>query len=264
MVATASRPWRYAVVLAAVGQLVSPTLVFGLGSGAVTSSSTDTPITPPGWTFVVWGVICLLSLAYAVYQRPGGATGLDPVLERLARPLAFVFVLFSLWLAVAELDVVWLTVVVFTGMLVGLLRAGRIALGSAELARTRGPRLLVCWLLGTYTGWTSVAVFVNLSAAVRQQGAPVSSTVGLAWQAVLLLAAVLLSVAVTFRWRAPWPYVLTVVWALLGAATATYQHEARPLTVVCALGVVAVLAVAVLIRSGHRPGAPRSARVVAA
>ena len=245
------------MVVSAVGQLVSPVLVFGLGDGALTSTSTETAITPPGWTFVVWGLICLLSLAYALDQRPGRHPALSPVLDRLARPLTWVFVLYSVWLAVAELDVVWLTVVLFATMLVGLLRAARIAMTSRPLARSRGTRVLLAWLLGTYTGWTSVAVFVNLSAAIRQQGAPVDSLAGLSWQALLLVAAVALASLVTYRWHASWPYVLTVLWALAGAATATYQRDARPLSLLCAAGIVAVLVVAWLTRSGRLAGSER-------
>lgn len=52
--ATGSSPWRYALSFFAVGQLVSPSLVFLVGGDALTSNSTETPITPPGWTFLIW------------------------------------------------------------------------------------------------------------------------------------------------------------------------------------------------------------------
>lgn len=200
---TFSSPWRYALIIFAVGQLVSPSLIFLLGSDALTSSSTETLITPPGWTFLMWGLICLLSLGYAVYQRPRSTRSVDGDLDRLARPLTVVFALYSLWLAVAELNAVWVTVIIFAAMLVVLLRAGRIAARSHPLVQTRGPRILVSWLLGTYTGWASIAVFINLSAAIRQSGAPVTSEAGLVWQGLLLLAAVAVAAVITYRSHAP-------------------------------------------------------------
>ncbi len=86
-----------------------------------------------------------------------------------------------------------------------------------------------------------MAVFINLSAAIRQGGAPVTSGAGLSWQALLLLAAVTVAAVITYRWRAPWPYVLTVIWALIGAAASTYQREALLLSIECELGIAAIL-----------------------
>ena len=249
-------PWRYALVVFAIGQLVSPTLLFLTQNDALTADATDTPITPPGWTFLIWGVVCLLGLAYALYQRPGRGGPLSGELDRIAEALTPVFVLYSLWLAVAALDVVAVTVVIFAAMLVGLLRTARVVRSSRQLAQTRGPRLLVGWLLGTYTGWTAVAVFVNLSAAVRQAGAPVSTAVGLAWQAVLLAAAVVVAVAIARRWRAPWPYVLTVLWALTGAAESTYRSGAVALSVEAAAGIAVIAVTTYFVRRDHRRDAP--------
>jgi hypothetical protein len=162
-----------------------------------------------------------------------------------------VFALYSLWLALAELEWVWVTVLVFSAMLLGLLRAGQAAAVSPELAgASTGPRLLVSVLLGTYAGWNSIALFVNLSAAIRQSGAPTETATGLVWQALLLAGAVVLGAAVTVRWGASIPYVLTALWALAGAATSTYQQQARSLTAICGLGVATILLVSALTRRG--------------
>lgn len=145
-------------------------------------------------------------------------------------------------------DVVAVTVVIFTAMLVVLLRTARVVAGSRQLVSTRAGRRLVGWLLGTYTGWTSIAVFINLSAAVRQAGAPVGLTGGLIWQGLLLAAAVVVAAVIAYRWRVPWPFVLTVLWALAGAATSTYASGALPLSIECAAGIAAILATTFLVR----------------
>jgi hypothetical protein len=258
MVSPASAFWRRLLIVAAVGQLVSPTLIFLSSNDALTSEATATAITPPGWAFAMWGVICTASLVYAIYQRPTGRpNSLEALFDRLAPPLSVVFTLYTLWLVLAELEWVWGTVLVFTAMLVGLLRAGQVAAGDPQLARvSTGPRLLVSVLLGTYAGWNSIALFVNLSAAIRQSGAPIDTPTGLIWQALLLTGAVGVGAVVTIRWGASIPYVLTVLWALAGAATSTYQQQALSLTAICGVGIATILLVSALSwrgTLGHRP-----------
>ena len=234
LTAMVSAIWRNAVVVVAVGQLVSPILVFRSSADALTSESSATTITPPGWAFAMWGVICAACFVYAIYQRPTRQSHpLSALVDRLAPPLTVVFSLFSVWLALARVEWVWGTVPVFAAMLVGLLRAGQIAAVSPALARVgTGPRLLISVLLGTYAGWTPIALFVNVSAAVRQSGAPIDSVIGVTWQAVLLVCAVAVAATVTVKWGASLPYVLTVVWALVGAAASSYLNQSPTLTAV--------------------------------
>lgn len=233
-------PWRHLVVVGAVGQLVSAELLTAFGSFQ-SERSTATTITPPGYAFAIWGLICLLCLVFAFLQsRPRPPD--EATLDGLAPPLVAVFALFSLWLALAELQLLWLTVAAFAGMGVGLLRAAAVA--QARPLRTRILRRVFAGLLGSYAGWTTVAVFVNASAAIRATGAPLTSPVGQLWQALLLAGAVALAALLTWRWLGPLPYVLAVLWGLVGAGVATVRAGTPALTLVCGAGVVVVLAVA--------------------
>ena len=86
MVSHSSLFWRRLLIVAAVGQLVSPTLIFLSSSDALTSDATATPITPPGWAFAMWGVICTASIVYAIYRRPTRTrNSLEALFDRLAR-----------------------------------------------------------------------------------------------------------------------------------------------------------------------------------
>ncbi|ANZ39664.1 hypothetical protein BBK82_30095 [Lentzea guizhouensis] len=83
----------------------------------------------------------------------------------------------------------------------------RIALAHrAEIAGwSQGPQVLLWAVLGTYTGWSSVAVWVNLTTALTGSGAPIDGPAGVAGQAAVFagataIAVVLVSVAVATAW----------------------------------------------------------------
>ena len=93
--------------------------------------ASEPPIVPPGWAFSIWGLVEVLSLAYAIWALPAHRP--DPELRnRLARPLVAVFAGFSLWLAAAEIEPRWSTLAVFLVMLGGL------SIRAAD--RSRRPR----------------------------------------------------------------------------------------------------------------------------
>jgi hypothetical protein len=77
---------------------------------------------PPGWTFTIWSVIIALTIGYAIWadsdRRPDAE-----LRARLTVPLLVTWVGFSVWLAAAELEPNWTTLVIFMIMLAALLRA---------------------------------------------------------------------------------------------------------------------------------------------
>ncbi|WP_329792846.1 hypothetical protein V1227_13350 [Lentzea sp. DG1S-22] len=212
--------WRVVLVVLAVGQVVSPVLVTALGGGEFTTSDRagEPAIVPAGYAFSIWGLVEALCLAYAVWALVTRTPG-QQVRDRLARPLSVVFAGFTLWLVAAEVEPVWSTVAVFVVMVTALLKALSTALRhAADIARWhRAPRVLLWSMLGVYTGWSSVAIWVNLTTALAESGAPVDGPVGVAWA----LVAVVVAAAQAGQ---PVPAVIAAVASVcVGAATALFR-----------------------------------------
>lgn len=260
-----SAPRLLAVVLA-VGQLVSPMLFFLGDALRQTEAAGEPPIVPAGYTFAIWAVICLLSLAYAVWALPArDAGGADLRLrDALAWPLAGVFAAYSLWLVVASTDATtWATVPIFATMLALLLWALRVArAGRVHVATwSRLGRGLLWGTLGVYTGWTAVAVWVNLTTVLADLGAPVTGTVGTLGQLAVLAAATATACAIAARTGGLLPFSAAAGWALLGAAIGAGAAGAPLLAATAAAGLTTLIAVTVAARrraTGHLP--PRATR----
>jgi hypothetical protein len=151
---------RRLLVVAAVGQAVSSALVSVFGGTFTTADRAGEPqIVPPGGTFIIWNVIIALSIGYAIWAEPDQRPNLA-LRNRLTRPLLVACIGFSVWLAAAELEPIWSTLVVFLIMLAGLLRALTYAQEERAAIRAWSPlsQILLWGTLGLYTGWSSVAV----------------------------------------------------------------------------------------------------------
>jgi hypothetical protein len=250
---TSSGVVAYAMLFFAVGQLISPIFNAVLG-GSFTSANRagEPPLTPAGYTFSIWFVIELLSIGLAVYlvRRRGQAD--TALIDRLARPLLAVFVGFSVWLLAAELEPTWTTLAVIVAMFVALVWAMRTALAdqSTIAGWSRLGRALLWWTLGMYTGWISVAMWLNLTTAFAGAGAPITGAVGIAAQ-VAALAGALGTAVFVLRWTGGLlPYAITVCWGLIGAMFGTLDAGQPVLTIAAAAGlVIVVVATAVFRRS---------------
>lgn len=251
--------WRVVLVVLAVGQIVSPLVVSAVGGGEFTTADRagEPPIVPAGYAFSIWGLVEALCLAYAVWALVTRTSGHE-VRDRLARPLAVVFTGFTAWLVAAEVEPVWSTVAVFVVMVIALLKALQIALGHrAEIARwQRAPRVLLWSTLGVYTGWSSVAIWVNLTTALTESGAPIDGTAGLAGQIAILAGATATAVALLWRTSGLLSYGFAVAWALVAVVIATADARQLLLTTIAAVALVLVVAATAWFRL-RRPATAR-------
>lgn len=232
------------LVVLAVGQLVGPAFVAAYGGAFTTADRAgEPPIVPAGYAFSLWSVITALSLGYAVWSQWSRRT--EPALvDRLATPLLVVFAGFSLWLAAAEIEPTWSTVVVFAIMLGGLLVAVRRA-RQDRAAIAAWPvlgRVLLWTMLGLYTGWSSAAIWVNLTTALAGSGAPITGSAAVAGQLAILAGATATAVLI-LRWTGGLlPYALAVVWALLAVIVGAWAAGEPTLAIAAALGTLVVAA----------------------
>lgn len=244
----------YAMLFFAVGQLISPVFnaVFG-GSFTTADRTGEPPLTPAGYTFSIWFVIEVVSVAYAVFAVRRRTQADADLIDRLALPLLVVFAGFSVWLVAAELEPVWSTLMVIVIMFGALLQALRIAM--VERARIGGwprvGRLLLGWTLGLYAGWISVAMWLNLTTAVAGSGAPIAGPAGIAGQ-LAALAGALGTAVILLRWTSGLlPYGLAVCWGLIGAIVGTAAAGQPVLTAAAAIGLVIVAAATAVFRRGQ-------------
>ncbi|MFF3637464.1 hypothetical protein [Streptomyces sp. NPDC002250] len=245
-----ARAWRRALVVLAVGQVISS--IFSQASGTQLTTpdrSGEPPIVPVGWAFSIWGLIELLSLAYAVWALPDSRPD-NRLRDELAVPLTIVYAGFSCWLVAAEIEPVWTTVVVFAIMIAGLLKALQIALHNRDAIGewSRPAQWLIWWTIGIYSGWSTMAIWINLTTAMAGSGAPISGTWGISAQLVVLAGATATAVLIT-RWTdALLPYTLAACWALATAGLGAAGAGETLLAAAAAAGLVITAAVAVRTR----------------
>lgn len=245
--------FRSLLVILAIGQPVSSLVFDWLSPTTLQSGAEFSPLVPPGAWFAIWGLITIASIAYALAQaRPSTLTPLPSIRDRLVGPLGVVFACFGLWLATAALGqdnplglVVF--VVIISAHVVAWTRVVR---ARDELA-TWNPveRGLLYLMLGTYSGWTSMAFFVQIGTVMQGAGAPVDTAWGQTWQLFVLLAASGLAVAFVLGSRGSIVYAATVTYALVGVGISTGAAGLTLLVVACVVGVTLVWASVIVIRA---------------
>jgi hypothetical protein len=152
---------------------------------------------------------------------------------------------FTAWLVVAATAPAWAAFAVFAVMLALLVVAYSSALRHRRLMGLP-TRLLLIGTLGVYTGWSAVAVPVDLASALAELGLPTVGAGAAAWQAGALLLALGAGAAVVSRWRARAASTLAAVGGLLAVAFGAGAREGGGvLAAVAAVGAVVLLGWAV-------------------
>lgn len=243
------RTWRWVAAALAVSQLVAPAVVNALAGNFLQSGATNEAlITPAGYAFGLWGVITVLCAvtAGAVVRYGLGAWWETSLLI----DASVVFVGFSMWLLVAAQDWLWVSVVVFMVMVSSLVHIVRLlVLRRHDLTCPSWLAVLATVTFGLYLGWSSVAVFANVAAALISSGVS-ASTVW--WQFVVLVAAAIFVVGLTRLFRATPGYVAGSLWALVAIAIGAAQRNSTVLSATAAVAAVLVAAVAASVFLGRR------------
>jgi hypothetical protein len=111
-------------------------------------------------------------------------------------------------------------------------------------------------LVGLYLGWTSIAVWLNLTTALAASGAPLDGPVGVGGQLAILVGATATAVTLVGWTRAQPAYVAAVLWAFVGAVVGAAGAGQPLLAAAAAAGGVAVaLGTAVTVRRTRAPHA---------
>ncbi len=241
--APSTRPWRWIAMVLALTQLAAPLAANALAGDFLREGATNEAlITPAGYAFSLWGLITVLC---AVTMVAVVRFGLGSWWETAALvDASVVFVGFSVWLLVAAQDWLWASVVVFAVMAAALIHIMRLLVRRRhDLDCPSWLAALATWTFGLYLGWSSIAVFANVAAALIAGG--VSPTT-VWWQLVVLIAAAVSAIALTNMLNGTPGYVAGVLWALVAIAIGASERGSAALSATAIAAAVAVLGAAAL------------------
>jgi hypothetical protein len=234
-----------AVAVTAVTQVISApvtTAVLGpsANNGAI-SDANQSPVTPAGYAFAIWGLIYAACLALAVYQLLPGQRS-RTVHRRTGWWLVAAFTASTIWLPIFGSRRLWLAEVVILALVAALAMA-TIQLTRSGPAETTAERLLLRLPTTIYLGWATLASVAGLGATLRSLGMPEQA----GWVSVLslvLLAGVgVVAVLVVIRETAVAGFAFTACWALIAVGVATEVLAVRVVSLVVALAILVALAV---------------------
>lgn len=230
--------WRWIAAALALTQLAAPFVVTAVAGDFLESGATNQAlITPAGYAFSLWGLITLLCAitALAVLRYGLGSWWETSVLV----DASVVFVGFSVWLLVAAQDWLWVSVVVFAVMVSALVHIMRLMVRrSHDLTCPSWLTVLATATFGLYLGWSSVAVFANVAAALINSG--VSASV-VWWQLLVLVAAAAFVVGLATMLRGSLSYVAGGLWALVAIAIGASRGDSGALSITAVVASALVL-----------------------
>lgn len=206
--------------------------------------STEPLLAAAGWTFMVWNVIFLGLLAYAVFQALPSQRS-NPALRRVGPFTAIAAATTGAWVLFftnRHFTAAWVTLLACLGALIAV----EVLLRDA--ARSGRALWLVRVPFGVMLGWVSAATILNttqwLDTVARWNGAPLTP---LSWSLLLVAAALALGMVMGLL-RKNLSFVAVMSWALLGIAAQTrLDAPLLGLSALLAAGMLALLFVGELI-----------------
>jgi hypothetical protein len=237
---------RVRVVLVAVTAVVQalavPLATRALGPNADTgaiSAANHTPITPADFSFLVWGVIYLGSIAIAIYQLLPGQHA-RPVHRRTGWWLTGAFTANTVSVLIFGAHAVWLAQTLLVILVVCLVFAARgfLVVGPAPSA---AEEILLRLPVMIYLGWATLVTAAGFATLFRSWGMPASARWVNEIAVVLVLSATVMSLFVLSRLVAVIGFLLTACWALLAVALATDSNSVRLASVIAIVIMVAVV-----------------------
>ncbi len=202
---------RLLVLMTSITQIISPALSSFTGEE---NNNQDVQITPAGYTFVIWVAITSLAFVYGVFQMLPNRKN-EPLHLRIAPNLIFTYLLFSLWLFVAQKDWLALTVIIFGSMFYNLLKVFEAIIQNKEELSPL-EKVILEGQIGLYFGWSSIAIFANTGAALKFYGLSDLGTQGIIWQSILLIGALINTMYWLYKTKANYFYGGTILWAFIG------------------------------------------------
>lgn len=181
------------------------------------------PIQPAGYAFSIWGLIYLWLIAGTGFGAVARSQAGDWQAAR--PPLLISLALGSGWIAVAQVSVLWATVMIWVMLLTALVALVRSGTDDRWLQREA---------IGVYGGWLTAASAVSVGLVLAGYGF-VSQTVA-AW--IGLGLALVIAAAVQRARPDSIAYPVAVIWALVGVIATNLDPINAGVVGLSALGIV--------------------------
>merc|ERR1711907_84534 len=205
-----------------VFNVLSTSGVFAGTDQSELSDKYQTPITPAGYTFSVWGVIYFCQAVYVIYQALP-AQRENKRLDSISPFVVLAFTLNCLWLLVFSYEYLWAAFFVIAGYLLSLLKVYMLLEPNYFESGNSVADVLCVWLaFSSNLAWVTVATLLNLTIALTQLFQVTSAEMVNDWCVGLILFAVSVSSYYTVL-RVDPMYAAVSVWALIGIYNGPYN-----------------------------------------
>jgi hypothetical protein len=228
----------------------------GKGVGEV-SDENPTLITPASYAFSIWSIIYTLLAAFTIWQCCSNQHNTKLVFTGIGPWFCATNCFNALWLVMFTVDTlwsIWISSIVIVGLLISLLG---LYLKADLWQRTdfmEGPQrwsqlLLVEVTFSIYASWVTTATILNITVALFKSGWNGGAVSPEAWCSVMLVVALMISMAVVVTKKDPiWPLVLC--WGAMAISKNDHLglvgRENTKLCAVVVSGLAAALSVAAL------------------
>ncbi len=235
---------------------IIPIVVGGLVGSGVANGSNRNPVlvTPAGYTFSIWGVIFIATIAFAVYQALPSQRE-NPRFRRIGYWYTLGNLLCAAWDLIFPRQLIALSELVIIASLVALVIA-YIRAGVALEPVSRRERWLAYVPLSLYAAWVSFATVVNTAVFLRSiqwDGFGIAPTI---WAGVILTIAALIVSSVSIG-RRDVAYAGVGTWALLGVVVSNIQKGQTSVAVIAGILAVLTLVVALVVAVRRTPHTPQ-------
>ncbi len=227
------KKYKILLFLTALSQLVSPYISNFSGGG----NFQELLITPAGYTFAIWGAITVFSFIFATYHLFFDKKFFT---KNFYLSLSLVYILFTVWLLVAERNWLFLTVLVFIPMYFALLKAFKEFIFSHKLENF-WDKIFLQGGIGMYVGWTTIAIILNLGVWIFSLGFDIYSKLGIVLQIILVVLATANAVNILRKFKYNIVLFGTFWWAFVGLLVGLYGRSGTGNLIVLTLICVAVL-----------------------
>jgi hypothetical protein len=233
--------------------LVTLLPALGIGTGIGERAAGVEPVVQPiFWAFFIWFPIYAACIAYGIYQA-FPARREHEILRRTGFFTGSAFIGVTAYALVAQSGGSdWILIAIFVWILASLVPA-YLQISAYRHRLTHAEQFLVVAPISLLTGWSSLAILVNLAAVLKASGFIPAGTVETVFSLVLLLIAFLVTSYLIHAGKGNEWYAFPVIWGLFGIVVADTLHQQnRAVAVAAGLAALALLGILLAVREREK------------